>query len=147
MNGAGITDTITGFTAGATAGDALDAHTNFGIDGLLHGAGATASNTVLTALTAGAASIGTNIADKLFLFEGTVEDLGTLIKSTATDGTLGLAGSATAFVLIGNVADGEQVFDMYQITGNGGDNETFTQIGTIGVSDGDALHTDNFVTA
>ena len=36
---------------------------------------------------------------------------------------------------------------MYQITGNGGDNETFTQIGTIGVSDGDALHTDNFVTA
>ncbi len=147
VNGAGITDTITGFTAGATAGDALDAHTNFGIDGLLHGAGATASNTVLTALTAGAASIGTNIADKLFLFEGTVEDLGTLIKSTATDGTLGLAGSATAFVLIGNVADGEQVFDMYQITGNGGDNETFTQIGTIGVSDGDALHTDNFVTA
>lgn len=146
VNGAGITDTITGFTAGATAGDALDAHTNFGIDGLLHGAGATASNTVLTALTAGAAS-GTNIADKLFLFEGTVEDLGTLIKSTATDGTLGLAGSATAFVLIGNVADGEQVFDMYQITGNGGDNETFTQIGTIGVSDGDALHTDNFVTA
>ena len=96
VNGAGITDTITGFTAGATAGDALDAHTNFGIDGLLHGAGATASNTVLTALTAGAASIGTNIADKLFLFEGTVEDLGTLIKSTATDGTLGLAGSATA---------------------------------------------------
>lgn len=147
VNGAGITDTITGFTAGATAGDALDAHTNFGIDGLLYGAGATASNTVLTALTAGAASIGTNIADKLFLFEGTVEDLGTLIKSTATDGTLGLAGSATAFVLIGNVADGEQVFDMYQITGNGGDNETFTQIGTIGVSDGDALHTDNFVTA
>ena len=147
VNGAGITDTITGFTAGATAGDALDAHTNFGIDGLLHGAGATASNTVLTALTAGAASIGTNIADKLFLFEGTVEDLGTLIKSTATEGTLGLAGSATAFVLIGNVADGEQVFDMYQITGNGGDNETFTQIGTIGVSDGDALHTDNFVTA
>lgn len=147
VNGAGITDTITGFTAGATAGDALDAHTNFGIDGLLHGAGATASNTVLTALTAGAASIGTNIADKLFLFEGTVEDLRTLIKSTATDGTLGLAGSATAFVLIGNVADGEQVFDMYQITGNGGDNETFTQIGTIGVSDGDALHTDNFVTA
>ena len=147
VNGAGITDTITGFTAGATAGDALDAHTNFGIDGLLHGAGATASNTVLTALTAGAASIGTNIADKLFLFEGTVDDLGTLIKSTATDGTLGLAGSATAFVLIGNVADGEQVFDMYQITGNGGDNETFTQIGTIGVSDGDALHTDNFVTA
>ena len=147
VNGAGITDTITGFTAGATAGDALDAHTNFGIDGLLHGAGATASNTVLTALTAGAASIGTNIADKLFLFEGTVEDLGTLIKSTATDGTLGLAGSATAFVLIGNVADGEQVFDLYQITGNGGDNETFTQIGTIGVSDGDALHTDNFVTA
>lgn len=147
VNGAGITDTITGFTAGATAGDALDAHTNFGIDGLLHGAGATASNTVLTALTAGAASIGTNIADKLFLFEGTVEDLDTLIKSTATDGTLGLAGSATAFVLIGNVADGEQVFDMYQITGNGGDNETFTQIGTIGVSDGDALHTDNFVTA
>lgn len=147
VNGAGITDTITGFTAGATAGDALDAHTNFGIDGLLHGAGATASNTVLTALTAGAASIGTNIADKLFLFEGTVEDLGTLIKSTATDGTLGLAGSATAFVLIGNVADGEQVFDMYQITGNDGDNETFTQIGTIGVSDGDALHTDNFVTA
>ena len=147
VNGAGITDTITGFTAGATAGDALDAHTNFGIDGLLHGAGATASNTVLTALTAGAASIGTNIADKLFLFEGTVEDLGTLIKSTATDGTLGLAGSATAFVLIGNVADGEQVFDMYQITGNGVDNETFTQIGTIGVSDGDALHTDNFVTA
>lgn len=147
VNGAGITDTITGFTAGATAGDALDAHTNFGIDGLLHGAGATASNTVLTALTAGAASIGTNIADNLFLFEGTVEDLGTLIKSTATDGTLGLAGSATAFVLIGNVADGEQVFDMYQITGNGGDNETFTQIGTIGVSDGDALHTDNFVTA
>ena len=147
VNGAGITDTITGFTAGATAGDALDAHTNFGIDGLLHGAGATASNTVLTALTAGAASIGTNIADKLFLFEGTVEDLGTLIKSTATDGTLGLAGSATAFVLIGNVADGEQVFDMYQITGNGGDNETFTQIGTIGVSDGGALHTDNFVTA
>lgn len=147
VNGAGITDTITGFTAGATAGDALDAHTNFGIDGLLHGVGATASNTVLTALTAGAASIGTNIADKLFLFEGTVENLGTLIKSTATDGTLGLAGSATAFVLIGNVADGEQVFDMYQITGNGGDNETFTQIGTIGVSDGDALHTDNFVTA
>ena len=147
VNGAGITDTITGFTAGATAGDALDAHTNFGIDGLLHGAGATASNTVLTALTAGAASMGTNIADKLFLFEGTVEDLDTLIKSTATDGTLGLAGSATAFVLIGNVADGEQVFDMYQITGNGGDNETFTQIGTIGVSDGDALHTDNFVTA
>lgn len=147
VNGAGITDTITGFTAGATAGDALDAHTNFGIDGLLHGAGATASNTVLTALTAGAASIGTNIADKLFLFEGTVEDLDTLIKSTATDGTLGLAGSATAFVLIGNVADGEQVFDMYQITGNGGDNETFTPIGTIGVSDGDALHTDNFVTA
>lgn len=146
VNGAGITDTITGFTAGATAGDALDAP-NFGIDGLLHGAGATASNTVLTALTAGAASIGTDIADKLFLFEGTVEDLGTLIKSTATDGTLSLAGSATAFVLIGNVADGEQVFDMYQITGNGGDNETFTQIGTIGVSDGDALHTDNFVTA
>lgn len=149
MNGAGITDTITGFTAGASAsnGDVLAAHTNFNVGGILKGEGDTASNTVLTALTAGASSGGTDIADKLFLFGGTVEDLGDLIKTSAENNILYLADSATAFVLIGNVADGEQVFDMYQITGNGSDNETFTQIGTIGVSDGDALHTDNFATA
>lgn len=145
-NSGGAVDTITGFLAGTTNGDALDVNDAFGITGILKDAGVDATDT-LTALTAGEAGSGTNIANKMFLFEGTKAELDSLIETTASAAKLGLASDATAFVLIGKVADGEQVFDMYQITGNGGDNETFTQIGTIGVSDGDALDVANFVVA
>ena len=147
-NDAGITDTITGFFAGDAAanGDALNVKANFGITGILEDAGTTATGT-LTALTAGEAVSGTGIANKMFLFEGTTAELDALIETTASAAKLGLADGATAFVLIGDVADGAQVFEMYEITGGSTGTEIFTKIGTVGVNDGDALDVANFVVA
>lgn len=146
-NDGGAVDTITGFFAGNAAanGDALNVKANFGITGILEGAGAVATDT-LTALTAGEAVSGTDIANKMFLFEGTTAELDTLIETTVSAAKLGLANGATAFVLIGDVADGAQVFEMYEITGDSG-TEIFTKIGTVGVNDGDALDVANFVVA
>ena len=147
-NDAGITDTITGFFAGDAAanGDALNVKANFGITGILEDAGTAATGT-LTALTAGEAVSGTDIANKMFLFEGTTAELDALIETTASAAKLGLADGATAFVLIGDVADGAQVFEMYEITGGSTGTEIFTKIGTVGVNDGDALDVANFVVA
>ena len=147
-NDAGITDTITGFFAGDAAanGDALNVKANFGITGILEDAGTAATGT-LTALTAGEAVSGTGIANKMFLFEGTTAELDALIETTASAAKLGLADGATAFVLIGDVADGAQVFEMYEITGGSTGTEIFTKIGTVGVNDGDALDVANFVVA
>jgi hypothetical protein len=135
-------DEIVGFTAGA-GGDVLN-FTNFvTLDGSIDGAGAANSN-ALAATTAGANTVGTNIAGKVFLWGGTLENLATLIVTETADDKLYLADEAKSVVLLATVADGALTYSAYTITGTGTDGETITLVGTVAVNDGDALVNANF---
>jgi hypothetical protein len=136
-------DTVTGFIAGV-GGDVLSFNSFVTITGTLEGAGAAGSG-ALAKTTAGAAAGGTDIAGTVFIWGGTLTDLGALIVTATTNNKLFLANTAKAVVLVGDPTDGAQTYSAYYITGGGGDAETVTLVGTIAVNDGDAVDVANIL--
>lgn len=141
--------TINGFTAGVL-GDVLDITVSDSTIKTLNASGSVVSGSTdaiiaLTKDSKGATGSGSNLADTVFIFNGTVTDLATKIVTNSGDGALYLASGGKAVALIGNPADGAQTFSIYNITGTGSDGETITLVGTVGVNDGDALTLANFV--
>jgi hypothetical protein len=134
-------DTVTGLTAGDTA-DVLDFTAFLGAAAdAIEGLGADDSG-VLAAVTAGANTVGTDIAGKVFLWAGTLANLNTLILTETADDKLFLADGGKSVALIGTLA--LDVFDVYYITGEAADAQTTTLVGTVTFNDGAALTVANF---
>lgn len=146
-SGAADADTITGFVVGANK-DVLDSalvNVSGGIT-VSGGVATTAASGALAALTkdtTGAASGGTDLANQVFIFNGTKEELAAKIVDASGNGALYLVSGSNALALIGNAADGVQTFSVYDIAGASG-TDTITLVGTVTVNDGDALVTANF---
>lgn len=140
-------DAITGFIVGATAGsDVLDFSRFVSLTGGLEGTGDSVDGT-FDYLTAGAASGGTDIAGKIFLWRGSdTTALAALIDSTAGDGRLGLADGEKAVVLYkSSPLEGIiSTFYIAYITGAGNDNETIETVGTVYVNSDSGLVGANF---
>nr|WP_246436784.1 hypothetical protein [Parapusillimonas granuli] len=140
-------DAITGFIVGATAGsDVLDFSRFVSLTGGLEGTGDSVDGT-FDYLTAGAASGGTDIAGKIFLWQGSdTTALAALIDSTAGDGGLGLADGEKAVVLYkSSPLEGIiSTFYIAYITGAGNDNETIETVGTVYVNSDSGLVGANF---
>ena len=97
----------------------------------------------LAATTQGAESGGTDIEGKILLLD--TDDFAdiaavktALVDSTAAD-ALYLASGKKAVIMLGDVEDGAQDFDVLYVTGAGSDTETITSVGTLTLDDGDAL--------
>ncbi|MFA5427003.1 MAG: hypothetical protein WC279_02200 [Sulfurimonas sp.] len=140
-------DTITAFTA---AEDILDFDAFLGTVGVLDGNTGSAGDS--HAVTAGgtvdsgiATGIDVNIADKIIVLDSddwASGDFAAAIEAVSGTVKFGLADGAKAVILLGDVADEAQDFEVYYVVGTNGttaNSETITLVGTVSVNDGDAI--------
>jgi len=146
-------DTITGFTTGSTTStaDVLDFSNFLSSGSTIEGTGSAGSG-ALAATTAGAASGGTNIANKIMVMDtddtADVAALKTLIVDSTADNALYLADADNAVVLLGDVsATTAGDYSVYYVTGDSSttaDQETVTLVGTVSVDDLATIDVANF---
>jgi len=138
---------IFNFTAGTTPdGDVLDFSQFVTLTGGLEGTGAPVAGT-FEYLTAGAIEGGTDIAGKIFLWQGNdTTGLANLIDSTPSDGKLGLADGEKAVVLYkaGLLNGAFSSFKIAYITGSGSNNETIDLVGSVNLGSDNELIAANF---